>query len=168
MQCCELKQFLKSCKESRRALNVLNVLMEKLWSRYPGQRWFHLQHPAPVDYKIKRQIWYNYPIICANSDECQLKPISEFIFSKWVSFLSYFWQYQIFRRRFIKKSVFGWGGTRRFSAVPVKQKLWTQINLGKFPIKTKPKPFETVPMSFPKYFEQMSSFELQSTSAFQI
>lgn len=73
-----------------------------------------------------------------------------------------------FRRRFIKKRVFGWGGTRRHSAASAKQKLWKQINLGKFPIKTKPKPFETVPMSFPKYFEQTNSFELQSTSAFQI
>jgi len=73
-----------------------------------------------------------------------------------------------FRQRFIKKRQFGRGGVRKHFAVSAKQKPWKQINLGKFPIKTKPKPFETIQMSFPKYFEKMSSFELQSTSAFQI
>lgn len=70
--------------------------------------------------------------------------------------------------RFIKKRGFGQGGVRKLFAVSANQKLWKQINLGKFPIKTKPEPFETIQMSFPKYFEQMSSFELPSTSGFQI
>lgn len=49
---------------------------------------------------------------------------------------------------------------RKLFAVSAKQNLWKQINLGSLPIKTKPKPFETAQMSFPKYFEQMSQIAI--------